>query len=307
MLLAALGTAAGAAMAGCTAPTSSPWGGGAEAPITVSVHQSRSNVAARQLSIAVTNDGELPIEITAAQFVSDQFVSAALWPKDSTTIRPGVTADLPVSLPDANCSATDPSPVVELTYRPVADRDGSGEGSGEAAEGGEEPLRVALEPDDPLGQLEPLFITDCLQDSAAQIATITATTAPRISDGGGRLVAELDLTVTPAGGRGSLTVRAAHGTTLFSEPDPTTNAPVDRRVVDVAVAGDAPQSILTLSLVPSRCDPHAVAEDKLGTVFPLEVSVAGDSDPARTGVLTVPASDDVRASLYEFVDRSCGR
>jgi hypothetical protein len=76
--------------------------------------------------------------------------------------------------------------------------------------------------------------------------------------------------------------------------------------VDVAVAGDAPPSVLTLSLVPSRCDPHAVAEDKLGTVFPLEVSVTAEAGDVRIGVLSVTASDDVRAALYDFVDRSCG-
>jgi hypothetical protein len=290
---------------GCAAPTSGNVGGDADEAFTVSVHQSRSNVAARQLSLALTNTSEARIEITAARFRSNQFLSDAVWQKGSTTIRPGVTADLPVTLPAADCSATNPEAVVEVTYRPVADpaSEVAGEGSGEG-----DSRTVFLTPKDPLGQLDPLFAADCLRDTAARVASIAATTAPRIVSGGERLIAELDLTITPTDDRGSLAVRAVTGTTLFTQLEPATGAPADRREVDVAVRADAPPSVLTLHLAPSRCDPHAIAEDKLGTVFPLEVEVAGgtgESGGLRTGIVSVAAADEVRALLYAFVDEAC--
>jgi hypothetical protein len=303
--LGALGTAAVLALVGCTGPAMHPGGdpdGHPRVAVSASVHQTRSNVAARQLSLAITNTGGAPIEVTAARFVSDQFASAAVWQKDRTNIRPGVTADLPVSLPAANCSATDIRPVVIVTYRIVPAPGDPGDGGAPAGE----QRTVSLEPEDSLGQLEPLFTADCLYAAATRIATITASTAPRVIDIGGRPVAELDLAITPAGGRGSLTVLTVNGTTLFTQFAPALNASVDARVVDVAVVGNASPSVLTLSLVPSRCDPHAVAEDKLGTVFPVKVKIAAEAHDVRTGVLSVAASDEVRAALYDFVDRSCG-
>jgi hypothetical protein len=181
--------------------------------------------------------------------------------------------------------------------------DVAGEGSGEG-----DSRTVFLTPKDPLGQLDPLFAADCLRDTAARVASIAATTAPRIVSDGKRLIAELDLTITPTGDRGSLAVRAVTGTTLFTQIEPATGAPVDRREVDVAVRADSPPSVLTLHLTPSRCDPHAIAEDKLGTVFPLEVEVAGgtgESGGLRTGIVSVAAADEVRALLYAFVGEAC--
>jgi hypothetical protein len=266
--------------------------------ISVEVHQTRSNVAARQLTIGVTNESSQPIEITSARFLSEQFVAAAVWPKDTTTIGAGVTADLPVALPAANCAAETPSPTVELAFKP-------------ASENAEEPTTirsVTVAPTDTLGQLEPLFLADCLVVAAEQVATIAANTAPRISTIQEQLVAELDLTVTPTGGPGSLTIVSARGTTLFSQVDPVSNLRSESRAVDATVSAQSGAQTVTLRLVPSRCDPHAVAEDKLGTVFPLKVSLKNESDPSgenQTGTMSVAASAEVRPRLYEFVERAC--
>jgi hypothetical protein len=303
--------------------------------ISVEVHQTRSNVAARQLTIGVTNGSSQPIEVTSARFLSEQFVSAAVWPKDTTTIGAGVTADLPVPLPAADCDAESPSPIVELEYRPVsegAEAEPSGaersraEPSGSEPSGSAEPTAirsVTVTPVDSLDQLEPLFVADCLVDAAEQVATITANTAPRVSTvhdhtGAANTVAELDLTVTPTGGPGILTIVSARSTTLFSQVDPVTNLPSEIREVDVAVSAASGPQTITLQLLPSRCDPHAVAEDKLGTVFPVEISLDGEGDPSEadpseadpsgtssTGTMSVAASTEVRAQLYDFVTRTC--
>ena len=61
-------------------------------------------------------------------------------------------------------------------------------------------------------------------------------------------------------------------------------------------------SELRLGIRPARCDPHAVAEDKVGTLLPLQVRVAG-----RQGVLKIDSGDKLRIRIYEFVTTACGR
>jgi hypothetical protein len=300
----------GLALIAVSACASVPAAESGTSEISVEVHQTRSNVAARQLTIGVTNGSSQPIEITSARFLSEQFVSAAVWAKDSTTIGAGVTADLPVPLPAADCDATNSRPIVELEFRPVSEG-AEAERGGEAAE--PEAVRsVAVTPADPLRQLEPLFLADCLVVAAEKVATITADTAPRVSMVQEHMVAELDLTVTPTGGPGSLTVVSARSTTLFSQVDPVTDSSTEIREVDASISGVSEPQKITLRLLPARCDPHAVAEDKLGTVFPLEVSLVDDAadeaDPSATpltGTLSVAASAEVRAQLYDFVTRAC--
>jgi hypothetical protein len=55
-------------------------------------------------------------------------------------------------------------------------------------------------------------------------------------------------------------------------------------------------------IVPNRCDPHALAEDKVGTLFVFAVEVEG----GPSGSLTLPATPELRADLYEYFARACG-
>jgi hypothetical protein len=61
-----------------------------------------------------------------------------------------------------------------------------------------------------------------------------------------------------------------------------------------------PGTVLALRVRPARCDPHAVAEDKVGTLLPLTVAVG-----SREGVLKVAADGQLRAQLYDFVTQAC--
>lgn len=54
-------------------------------------------------------------------------------------------------------------------------------------------------------------------------------------------------------------------------------------------------------LVPLRCDPHAVMEDKRGTVFNLGVQVDG-----AVGVVEVAASERLRGDILRWVSDWCG-
>ena len=68
-----------------------------------------------------------------------------------------------------------------------------------------------------------------------------------------------------------------------------------------ATASDAP-SVITLLVTPNRCDPHAIAEDKRGTVFPISVIL----DDGTTGRQYVASADVVRAALYDVIGMACG-
>jgi hypothetical protein len=53
--------------------------------------------------------------------------------------------------------------------------------------------------------------------------------------------------------------------------------------------------------VPLRCDPHAVQEDKRGTIFTLEVELDG-----VPGEIELAASEDMRGSILTWVSNWCG-
>ena len=56
-----------------------------------------------------------------------------------------------------------------------------------------------------------------------------------------------------------------------------------------------------LPLVPLRCDPHAVQEDKRGTVFNVEVELDGEP-----GLVQVAATEDMRGRILTWVADWCG-
>jgi hypothetical protein len=107
------------------------------------------------------------------------------------------------------------------------------------------------------------------------------------------------LTVTPREASAEtperLTIERIEGTTLLAEPPET---PWPRGVV--VVAGGAAAEY-RLRIRPARCYPHAVAEDKVGTLLPLLVDVAG-----RKGTLKVAAGAALKGGIYDFVTAACG-
>ena len=57
-----------------------------------------------------------------------------------------------------------------------------------------------------------------------------------------------------------------------------------------------------LGIRPARCDPHAIADDKVGTLLPLRVSAGG-----RDGVVKIDAGAMLRGRIHDFVSTACGR
>lgn len=80
-------------------------------------------------------------------------------------------------------------------------------------------------------------------------------------------------------------VEAVQATTLLTP----TGAPVER------------DGGLLVPVQPSRCDAHALAEDKAGTRIPVEVRLADGT----TGLLTVAADDALRVRILAWVREVC--
>ena len=271
-------------LAGCAADSASE----VELPegVAVSVYQTRSDFSARKLEVSITNDTAEVLTIEGVLLDGEQFAEPAAWPKDSTTINPGVTADLPVQLGDADCTAKTLTTTVAIDFR-LGDADAA---------------TAVTEPTDSLDRLGALFADDCFIEKVTPTATITAATAPREVTLGSRRAALVDLAITPTGAGEPFTIDAVGNTTLLTMVDPESGAQGALVEIDREVDAATSASTLTLAIVPSRCDPHAIAEDKRGTIFPLEVTLAS----GEKGRVYVPATTEVKSAIYDFVTAACG-
>ena len=110
----------------------------------------------------------------------------------------------------------------------------------------------------------------CLAQAAAAVAGMRL--EPELEVSADARSAVLTLAITPRstpgaanpGATGTLTINRIDGTTLLEEDQ---SAPWPRSVS--VHAGGASQQF-RLGIRPARCDPHAVADDKVGTLLPLQ-------------------------------------
>jgi hypothetical protein len=136
----------------------------------------------------------------------------------------------------------------------------------------------------------------CLDKAVREIATFQPSPELTVSDDGSTAVVRVLVLPGPAAGQQEeLTIDRIDGTTLIAE-DAAQPWP---RGVQVS-AGDPPAE-LRLAIRPARCDPHALAEDKIGTLLPFHVTTG-----RRSGVLKIDTGDVIRHRIYDFVTAACG-
>lgn len=251
--------------------------------ITISVYQPRPDIPKNRIAIEVHNDGDEPITITAATLESNYFAEGFVWgPGRTATIAPGYAVDLRVDIPAvASCDALTADNAVSFDWS-VGDTSGSS----------------VVTPDDGFHMLDRLHDEGCLVENVDAIAELTAVSlaAPALQPA----PAELLISVEPTGASGTVTVETISSTTLLNPAGPD-GIGVNQLPLGIELSADGPDEI-RVPIVPNRCDPHALAEDKIGTRMPLYVTLADGME----GRYVLAASDELRGQMYAFFSAFCG-
>ncbi|NYF15238.1 hypothetical protein HDC37_000050 [Microbacterium sp. AK009] len=280
----------GLALVGCAAadtrdPPASPAPAAAALPagVRVEIIQLRADVALRQAQVHVVNGGDTDLQIGEVAVDDSRFTAPAtrVLAGRTSTVPAGGEVDIRVQLPDVACSppaAGSAEPTVELTF---------------LADGAEGTARVVAA--DPLGFLAPLHERECRASALAEAATLAFTGFTPAPPG---QPATLHLTITPTG-RGEATVVAVQATNLLDFGPATVDGAFP---LDVPVTpGDTEPVVVDVPILPSRCDPHAVQEDKRGTIFDVRLSLGGEP-----GEIELFVGEALRGDILTWVSGWCG-
>jgi hypothetical protein len=263
------------------------------------INQFRDSYSKQTIEIQLTNPTAGAVTVLAAVVHSPLFASGISWTSSGagTELPPGQTKSLPAQLPAASCQ-----------LRPFTSQSSASQAAAEATA----TLTIQSAPDpgatvvnataaDPFGVLPRNNTELCVAEAAAVVADFRLGPDLDVAPDGRSAVLRLIITPRNPGGAvssagGGLTMESVSGTTLLEEdagaPWPT----------HLRIEASGPERTLRLGIRPARCDPHAVAEDKVGTLVPLKVTVAG-----REGILKVDAGAQLRGRIYDFITNACGR
>ena len=270
-------------LAGCDSGVSaSEPTSGSSGPITVEVNQSRDQYGKQAILLQLTNTTDTILTVTEARLRSTLFEAEISWEPSggSLELPPRQPKSVPAALPAAACDTSGGTPAelnATINYSMP----------------GKDPVGASTSPTDPFGVLSRNAGEQCIATEAAAVATIALDPGLEVAADGRTAVVRLIITpATPGTDAQSLTIEAIDETTLLAQ---SPAAPWPRN----AAVGAAKQE-LPLTIRPARCDPHAVAEDKVGTLLPLRVAIG-----ERKGVLKIAAPNDLRGRIYDFVTAAC--
>lgn len=264
-------------LGGCT-----PVGAELPAGVSVTAFQTRPDYGIRQLELKVANGSDAPLTVLAVELRSSRFSTPVRFDRPQR-VPVGSARDLPVRLSEPTCLEGDPVDEVVIEFQLDDGRTGT-----------------ATRTIDETSTLERITEEDCLVVAVDEHATI-AGPVEAVWTPGSRGPADLEFTVTPTGAEGELMISAVRATVLLSLADGQGEA-VYEQTVDLVVDGQSTSTGFLVRVLPARCDPHAIAEDKRGTFFPVDVAVAD----GPSGTIDVPVSDAVRASIYDYIADWCG-
>lgn len=278
---AALLAVAACSITACTAASPAPSSTDLPAGIQVSFVQLRSDVASRQAEVRIGNTGDEPLVVGAVSVTDPRFDGPAERVVARTsTIPPGASTDIRVQLPPVACPAADEAAAtVSVAY----------------TVNGVEGVAVAPLPD-PLAFVPPLHERECRAAALAEAADVSFTAFVPSHAGS---PADLELTVAPTGD-GAAQLTGIRETNLLTFDLPGGAGGLWPLEV-VVRPGDRAPVVVHLPLVPARCDPHAVLEDKRGTVFWVEAVIHGE--PSR---IDLAADETMRGRILTWVADWCG-
>lgn len=275
-VLVALVASGALALTGCGAPAEAP----AALPeaVTASVLQSRSDVVDGRLVVQVDNGSESDLTIDRLD-VSAPGLEDGMALDGPKQVSAGKSVQLRLDLVPVRCDA-DAGPAtigLELT----------------TATG---PATGTVTADDPYETLQRLQETGCLAQSVERIAAFTLPDRLRTEGEGEAVRAWIDIAVAPTGDEGSLSIAQILGTTLLSAEGGL------NWTYTAEVAATDPPSTIELPVRPARCDQHAGAEDKRGTIIPLEITTS----EGWSGLYELRSGQQLKDDLFAYFTARCG-
>jgi hypothetical protein len=301
---------AASALAGCAEPAPALPDG-----VAASVKQGRLDIAARRLVVRLENGSDEPLSISRLELDAPTLAEPVVR-TEPFELDADDAIDLRFDLPAAVCdgAAGDAGSAAATVSLSFASGGGTGTDSGGAATGSAE-----LPVDDPFETLPRIHDDECFAarvaeraglrlveslrvegTGAEQRAVVEIAVEPHETDAPGALVVERVLSSTllsaePPADAGGAASPSAGGATIGIEDDG--NWLVDREIT----AGEPPFAI-ELPVRPARCDAHAIADDKRGTILPFEVTTSD----GREGALELASGDALKAELYAYYAERCG-
>ncbi|WP_374975973.1 hypothetical protein ACEYYH_19645 [Microbacterium trichothecenolyticum] len=272
-------------LTGCAATPSPPEPAPTPAPtpaLTVELHQLRSDVAPRQAQVRISNASDTAVTVGDVHVEDPRFDGTAqrVIAGRASTIPAGGSADIRVQLPEVECSVPD---------------DGEAEAVIEIVSDSGRTEATASAPD-PLGFVAALHARECLLERVTDAAALAFTGFTPSPSGE---PAALELTVTPTG-KAEATLVGVERTNLLDFDGLSADQDLYRLDLHVT-ADDADPVVVQLPLTPTRCDPHAVQEDKRGTIFPLRIEVDGEP-----GEVELFVGEEMRGKILTWVGAWCG-
>jgi hypothetical protein len=229
------------------------------------------------VGIVVTNESDRDIVVDHAEYRSSALVEPLVG-GDGSSIPAGASRALRGELPAPTC---DDGPLDDEVV--VVLDDGT---------------EVRVDPGDPYGQIPTLTEAPCTRldvEAVATLAWLPIEVPAQVL--GSDATVRLEMTPT---GAGTLELVSVASTVLLSMVD-AADARATSTPIGIAVAPGEPAQTASFVLQPGRCDAHAIAEDKQGTIFVFEVLLDGEP---RT--LHLPSDDVTRDALLAYAAASCG-
>ena len=260
------------ALTGCAGPPAEP--APEPLPVTGELRQFRGDAAKRVLQ--VTLRGRAPVSVLGARIDAGGF-SAGPDNAAALTLPAGAVIDLPIQYGRADCEADPGSAQATLTV---------------SIEGAESELVVPLED---RGLVQRLHEAECAERAlVAQVRfTVQTGSATRDADGRPTLPVTLRLTRRAPGERVVVQELGAH--IVFTVRPEQPAQPL------IVLDPEQDEAELALQVIPTRCDGHALAENKRAGLLGAYVGV-GDAPPRLT---TVVPDDAIQARLKAFAVEGC--
>lgn len=275
-------------VAGCSPvlpPVPGPSGAAAtaaELAVTAEVYRTRIDPSRGAIQLSVRNDAEAPLTIVVAALESPA-LSTPISRERTTVIGAGLTRDLPLTLSPAVCPASSTAPPEAVLTVMLAD-------------GSTTELRVPAT--DRLGQWTAWVEAECFAAAVADRAALDVEHDPSRDDG-----ALIGLRLTADRLDPGLELVSIGDTVLFGLVNGADGARVTSMPLFASTdnGGDTGAVSIPLVITPARCDAHALADDKQGTLFVVEALL--DGEPGSVTIIATPAT---RAALYDAYTRACG-